>query len=498
MRLKEFHGYGIRGYQDHHITFRDDMTFFIGVNGSGKTTVLNLIQGLLRPSYRTLDSIEFRKIEVTFTIEEGLHTIKVSCEKSKEYFKIEVEKDYLEIAADIFLRSNDTEERNENSRESEDEYERKSYEFSILQTVKQIASYKAPMFLTLDRIPQNVRASLLRRTGRYPDPRRTPIRGNVDTCLIAIQEAIRGKRTYNTNKQSQFILDLRNSIIKTSLSSLAGKSYSTKGNKYLFLKRNEIEKREHDFLEALKGLEIPDLDNISKEFFEKLKKATQTLESKGLFKMSFVDFKIDAQDREVLEAFFTCSESKGRLAKMDEIVAHWHSYQEKVANLQEPLKRFEDCVNMFFAQTGKRFYFDTNGNMIVSTHAILGTGVVNNIMELSSGEKQIVAMLGSLIFLVDSTNPEYDYIETPNGFVSVSSDDKSRNTSNATTEVFLIDEPEVSLHLAWQDIFVDALLKACPKYQFVLATHSPNIVGEAEHRDWCVDLSPKFLKDESI
>ena len=61
--------------------------------------------------------------------------------------------------------------------------------------------------------------------------------------------------------------------------------------------------------------------------------------------------------------------------------------------------------------------------------------------------------------------------------------------------LIMIDEPEISLHLSWQDIFVDALLKACPKYQFVLATHSPNIISKEERRSWCEDLSPKYLKD---
>ncbi len=55
--------------------------------------------------------------------------------------------------------------------------------------------------------------------------------------------------------------------------------------------------------------------------------------------------------------------------------------------------------------------------------------------------------------------------------------------------VFIIDEPELSLHLAWQEIFVESIQKASPKTQFILATHSPAIIATVENEQFCEDLT---------
>lgn len=57
------------------------------------------------------------------------------------------------------------------------------------------------------------------------------------------------------------------------------------------------------------------------------------------------------------------------------------------------------------------------------------------------------------------------------------------------SRVYVVDEPEVSLHITWQEQFVDALLKASPDTQFILATHSPSIIAKTERRNWCEDLT---------
>jgi len=37
--------------------------------------------------------------------------------------------------------------------------------------------------------------------------------------------------------------------------------------------------------------------------------------------------------------------------------------------------------------------------------------------------------------------------------------------------IFIIDEPELSLHIAWQEIFVHSIMQASPNTQFILATN---------------------------
>ena len=53
--------------------------------------------------------------------------------------------------------------------------------------------------------------------------------------------------------------------------------------------------------------------------------------------------------------------------------------------------------------------------------------------------------------------------------------------------LMLIDEPEISLHIEWQESYLDKLLKICEmnNFQFIIATHSPNIVSS--HYDFLVD-----------
>ncbi|WP_164667189.1 AAA family ATPase, partial [Pseudomonas viridiflava] len=44
------------------------------------------------------------------------------------------------------------------------------------------------------------------------------------------------------------------------------------------------------------------------------------------------------------------------------------------------------------------------------------------------------------------------------------------------TSVFLMDEPESSLHVEWQRMLFPALMKLAPNSQFIVATHSPFLV----------------------
>lgn len=47
-----------------------------------------------------------------------------------------------------------------------------------------------------------------------------------------------------------------------------------------------------------------------------------------------------------------------------------------------------------------------------------------------------------------------------------------------STGIFIVDEPEASLHLEWQSKFVPAILKTNENIQVIFATHSPELIGK--------------------
>jgi energy-coupling factor transporter ATP-binding protein EcfA2 len=49
------------------------------------------------------------------------------------------------------------------------------------------------------------------------------------------------------------------------------------------------------------------------------------------------------------------------------------------------------------------------------------------------------------------------------------------------SDLFLFDEPDLSLHMEWQRMLIPALTKLAPNSQFVISTHSPFMVMNTEH-----------------
>ncbi|HAM1800983.1 TPA: ATP-binding protein, partial [Listeria monocytogenes] len=44
--------------------------------------------------------------------------------------------------------------------------------------------------------------------------------------------------------------------------------------------------------------------------------------------------------------------------------------------------------------------------------------------------------------------------------------------------IFIVDEPELSLHLSWQKLFIEKTIELNKNIQFIFATHSPEIIGK--------------------
>lgn len=102
--------------------------------------------------------------------------------------------------------------------------------------------------------------------------------------------------------------------------------------------------------------------------------------------------------------------------------------------------KFQDMVDKLFAETGKK---------IVRTENEIRFSQIGEILtpyQLSSGEKQMLVIL--LTVLVEDCQPY----------------------------VLFMDEPEVSLHIDWQQQLISLITDLNPNIQIILTTHSPAVI----------------------
>ena len=119
--------------------------------------------------------------------------------------------------------------------------------------------------------------------------------------------------------------------------------------------------------------------------------------------------------------------------------------QMKAAEESAPKKQFQDMIDELFADTNKKIDRQSNEIQFVQTN---GNGTTEMITpyQLSSGEKQMLAIL--LTVLVENREPY----------------------------ALLMDEPEISLHIDWQQRLIDLIRQLNPNAQIILSTHSPALI----------------------
>lgn len=140
------------------------------------------------------------------------------------------------------------------------------------------------------------------------------------------------------------------------------------------------------------------------------------------------------------------------------------NFPQEADTIRQRIERFFQLVNSLFEETGKEITINPQNNILV--FSIKGTEkslpengkqttANGNLLtsgkekvqldQLSSGEKQILLIL-TTVFLQE---------EKPN--------------------ILLMDEPEISLHISWQDCLIELIRELNPNCQLILTTHSPNI-----------------------
>jgi predicted ATPase len=187
------------------------------------------------------------------------------------------------------------------------------------------------------------------------------------------------------------------------------------------------------------------------------KSSPETRGAVGLGQLSVLENELNSLNRRLME----CEISTAKLnlpeiaSYIDQNVALNQLFQQHLEDLLEkskaasrPLEQLETLTRIVNERlVGKRLRLSADNGICVKR---LSDDVDIPLARLSSGEQHLIVLFHSLIFET-----------TPGG-------------------ICLIDEPEISLNVDWQENFITDLLttaRIAPQ-QFLIATHSPQIVGQ--------------------
>ncbi|HEJ6672229.1 TPA: AAA family ATPase [Klebsiella oxytoca] len=131
------------------------------------------------------------------------------------------------------------------------------------------------------------------------------------------------------------------------------------------------------------------------------------------------------------------------LSRTRYLVERYNEYKTKKDFISNKINFFIEQLNALFSD--RKVFFITDSNEL----AFISEGRDDlSLFDLSSGEKQLIILLGEV--LLNENNPC----------------------------VFIADEPEISLHVSWQEMLAEVMGQLNSNMQVIFATHSPDIVSK--------------------
>lgn len=442
MRILKFEGTKVHDYLNIDVVFNPDLSIVTGVNGSGKTTAILLLQAILCPNIKDLISIPFEKLELDILylnieykiiVKTEKNIISVSVNNIVEPLKIDKRKleefEYIQFKQKEGIETND--------------YILKSISpHPVLDFIQELPS---PIFIGLERRMDDSqtdkddflmeRRMFMNKSTHEISQYRRQYKGTLGVSLLETEFLVQAmykklkkiEDGYTAAIQRQILLSYFDYITFDPKKDLADlNNYNEKRN--LLSRQQEIE-------DALRKIGYD-----SETFVQKLKPLFEKLET-------LID-SIKPQEEEKTSVSIEWLINRAQVDKLAKLVEIIDDYNNKTNKAFKPINKFIEIINSFIKDTGKKIYIDQVGHLFIKRP----NGRDVSIDALSSGERQIVILFANVMF--------------------------NRYTSESHENILIIDEPELSLHIKWQEIFIETLLTASEKTQFILATHSPDIVGD--------------------
>ncbi|UYK97554.1 ATP-binding protein [Pantoea stewartii] len=406
---------GLWGKKDVNIKVNENFNFIIGVNGTGKTTIIDLISAILMCDIEKIDRIDFASAKITMK-EVGANKKPI----------IEVYKQGQDIGSSIIkyiIKKSTTDQSpteyffhdsfNKSPRRYYDD-ERKSYIKNHILHSRELNVIFSEMF--------KLSWLSVHRADNFLNDNTAGYKNNslIDVKLFELNNKMVRYFSLLDQRFAEQTIDFQKNVF---LSVIDNKSISPTNS--IAINVDEDKSTLSDVFRTL-GLEKRRYDRKISELYQRVE---------------YILKKRDSSEELSFDEFMVLFNS----IRAHELVSAYGSLQNSKSLIFSPRDNFIKLLNTLF--DGRKTFFVSEENELSIKNR---DGRPVFLKDLSSGEKQMIIILGEALL------------------------QEMHHT------IYIADEPELSLHVNWQEGLIESISKINPNAQIIFATHSPDIVGKRQ------------------
>lgn len=449
MKITEFKIKSLHGFFDYDIKLNEDLTFIYGENGSGKTTVLNMLDSVVSGDIYKLFKYNFKKIIVNFENRNSDKKCYIEVELNKKdstldsYLSIHFTgEDGNTLTDKIYYKEVKFDERHFHSKKS-------------LKIIRETFNY---IFLPLNRLSYKM-GSLESVTSRNRINHRPYFinKGYSSEDMNGVEKLVKNFVAITNSQINKLNIGFRQDILKSALEITDDKesdNYLLNASEEVLVSKLELIKNKYiELLVELKAIKSEDQKISGVKYFDDLiKKVKNNIEKNPGTPNSHTE----------LRGAYV------ELIRISKLIELHEKLNSEIAILKTPIDEFIKYTNRFLnnGKDKKNLVINSAGQIYFTTNY---TNEKVKLKYLSSGEKHVVTLFANLIFKLER-------------------DDFT---------IFIVDEPELSLHLSWQKMLVETIREINTNMQIVLATHSPEIVGRYDEKVFELQKMYEPIDEES-